>query len=122
MNRRALGRTGERKAWRYLRRTGLRLVARNWRCEFGELDIIARRGDAVVFVEVRSSGARRPFAGAPEHTVGPEKQRRVARLARAWLARSKWKPSEVRFDVVAVERRSWLRWDVRHYPCAFEAD
>ncbi len=120
MNRRALGRAGERRAWRYLRRQGLRLIERNWRCELGELDLIARAGDTVVFIEVRSSGSERPFAGSPEHTVGPDKQRRVARLAQAWLARSRWKPDGVRFDVVAMHRRGWLRWNVRHYPNAFE--
>jgi len=117
-----LGRAGERKAWRYLRRTGLRLVARNWRCELGELDLIARAGDTIVFVEVRTAGTRQPFAGSPELTVGPDKRRRLKRLARTWLARSTWKPEAVRFDVVAIQRRGWWRWDVRHYPHAFEAD
>lgn len=121
MNRSALGRAGERRAWRHLRRTGLRLIARNWRCELGELDLIARTGDTVVIIEVRSTGTDEPFAGAPEHTVGPDKQRRLARLAQAWLQRSDWKPEAVRFDVVAVHRRGWLRWDVRHYPNAFES-
>ena len=120
MNRRALGQAGERKAWRYLRRTGLRLVARNSRCELGELDLIARTGDTIVFIEVRTAGTRQPFAGSPELTVGPDKQRRLRRLATAWLARSAWQPDSVRFDVVALHRRGWLRWDVRHYPNAFE--
>ena len=122
MRRKALGRAGERKAWRFLRRRGLRLIARNWSCSVGELDLIARDGDAVVFVEVRTTASKAPFAGAPEHTVGPEKQRRLRRLARAWLAASKWKPSAVRFDVVGVTRRGWLRWDLRHYPSAFEGE
>ena len=120
MNRQALGRAGERKAAKWLTRQGLRLIARNWRCDLGELDLIARDGDTVVFVEVRTAGTETPFAGSPEATVGPEKQRRLKRLAHAWLARSTWRPDAVRFDVIAVHRRRWLRWDVRHYPGAFE--
>ena len=122
MKRRALGRAGERRAWRFLRRRGLRLITRNWRCDLGEVDIIARSGETVIFVEVRTAGSGQPFAGAPKYTVGPEKRRRLTRLARAWLARSTWKPSSVRFDVVALRRHSWLRWDVRHYEAAFEGD
>ena len=122
VKRRELGRAGERRAWRYLRRQGLRLIARNWRCELGELDLIARQENTVVFIEVRSAGASRPFAGAPEHTVGPEKQRRLRRLARTWLQRSPWTPEGVRFDVVALERKGWLRWEIRHYPNAFDGD
>lgn len=122
MNRQALGRAGERKAWRFLKRRGLRLILRNWRCDLGELDIVARDGDVVVFVEVRTTASRSPFAGAPEHTVGPEKRRRLRKLGRAWLAKSSWRPQGVRFDVVALQRHSWLRWDVRYYPRAFESE
>ena len=122
MNRQSLGRAGERRAWRYLKRQGLRLIARNWRCSAGELDLVARKGDTLVVVEVRSSASSRPFAGAPVHTVGPEKRRRLKRLARLWLAQSPWKPEAVRFDVVTLERRAWLRWNIQHFPSAFEDD
>ena len=122
MRRQALGRAGERRAWRFLKRKGLRLVARNWRCDLGELDLIARDGERVVFIEVRTTASSAPFSGAPEHTVGPDKQRRLRRLARAWLAKSTWRPQGVRFDVVALKRHSWLRWDIRYYPNAFDAD
>ncbi|MGM0574154.1 MAG: YraN family protein [Myxococcota bacterium] len=118
MNRRRLGRAGERRAARYLRRRGLRIVERNWTCPHGELDLLARDGDQLVVVEVRT--ARTDFAGGPERTVGPDKRRRLARLARLWLARSRWRPASIRFDVVGVVRRGWLRWEVRWIPHAFE--
>ncbi|TNF30037.1 MAG: YraN family protein [Deltaproteobacteria bacterium] len=118
--RRALGRRGEARARRYLRRHGLRLVARNWRCELGELDVIARDGDTVVFVEVRTASGD-GFAGGPVYTVGPEKQRRLIRLARAWLRQSRWRPTAIRFDVVAVRRRGWWRWEIDWYRRAFES-
>ncbi len=117
--RRALGRRGEARAARFLRRQGLRIIARNWTCAAGELDLLARDGDVLVVVEVRTAGAR-PFAGGPEQTVGPDKQRRLARLAQRWLAQSRWKPAAVRFDVVGVTRLGWFRWDVRWYRNAFE--
>ena len=80
------------------------MIARNWRCPAGELDILAREGDQLVVIEVRT--ASREFAGGPEQTVGPEKQRRLARLAQRWIAQSRWTPGSVRFDVVGVDARS----------------
>ena len=101
MSRQALGRAGEARAWRYLRSKGLRLITKNWRCKLGELDLIARQGDTLVIVEVRTTASKRPFAGTPECTVGLEKQRRIRRLARLWLTQSSWQPESIRFDVVS---------------------
>ena len=128
--RRRLGRRGEAKAARYLMRRGLRVLERNWRCPTGELDIIARDGDVLVIVEVRSASGR--FAGGPECTVGPDKQRRLARLAQRYRAtlsargggasrgHTGWRPASVRFDVVGVVRRAWWRWEVRWVRNAFD--
>ena len=120
MNRAALGRAGERRAWRYLKKRGMRLITRNWRCKAGELDLIARQDNTLVIIEVRSSASKEPFAGGPEYSVGPDKQRRLKRLARLWLAQSEWQPEGIRFDVIAVRKRGWLLWDIRHYPHAFD--
>jgi len=113
-----LGRTGERKAGRFLRRKGLLLLERNWRCPGGELDLLARQGDTLVVVEVRTSAAG--FAGGPAYTVGPEKRRRIERLTRRWLLRSSWIPESVRFDVISVERSAWWRWRISWIQSAFE--
>ena len=121
-SRQRLGRAGERRAERHLRRRGLRIIARNWRCSAGELDLLARDGDQLVVVEVRSSARRGGFAGAPELTVGPGKRERLARLARRWLAGSSWQPRSVRFDVVGATRLGWLRWELRWFRGAFELD
>ncbi|PKN55728.1 MAG: YraN family protein [Deltaproteobacteria bacterium HGW-Deltaproteobacteria-14] len=118
--RQRLGRKGERRAARFLRRHEMRIVERNWRCPQGELDIIARDGDAVVIVEVRTSSGE-GFAGGPVWTVGPDKQRRLIRLARLWLRQTRWRPASVRFDVVAVRRLGWLRWTIDWYRRAFES-
>ena len=117
--RRALGMLGERKAARFLRRHGLRILQRNWRCKMGELDIIARDGDILVFVEVRSSS--RGYAGGPTYTVGPQKQRKIIALAQAWLLRHPELGGSVRFDVVGVTRRSWRRFELEWVKNAFQA-
>jgi putative endonuclease len=94
------GRWGEDVAAEWYRRRGYDVVARNWTCPTGEIDLIVRRGRTVVIGEVkaRRSDAFGPAAAA----VGPDKQRRLRRLAAEWLARSGARGVEVRFDVVAI--------------------
>lgn len=76
------------------------LLDRNWRCREGELDIVARCGDTIVFSEVktRSSNAY----GSPAEAVGAAKQRRIRRLALLWLSEHDVHAADLRFDVVAV--------------------
>ncbi|HYC54343.1 MAG TPA: YraN family protein [Candidatus Binatia bacterium] len=98
--RRELGIAGEDAAAAFLQRCGYRIVARNVRSPFGELDIIAIDGEVVVFVEVKT----RRNGGALE-AVDPRKQRRLTRLARSFLAGAGWSRCPARFDVVAVDGR-----------------
>ncbi len=83
-----------------LRRRGYRIVERNFRCRLGEIDIVARDGDALVFVEVRSraDGTR----GSAEESVNPAKQRRIARVATAYLTARRPEFDACRFDVVGI--------------------
>jgi putative endonuclease len=100
LSKRARGQWGEDRACTYYRRLGYEIVERNWRCEMGEIDVVVRRGDTVVFCEVktrRSSG----FGGAAA-AVDHRKQRRIRRLAAAWLETRQVRGVEVRFDVVAI--------------------
>ena len=82
-----------------------------------------RDGDVLVVVEVRAqegaSTTRGSFAGAPEHTIGPEKRARIARAAQSYLKTLTWRPRAVRFDVVALTHRD-TGWDVRWIKRAFE--
>jgi putative endonuclease len=95
---------GERRAARHYRLRGYRILARNARAGGNELDLVARRGGALVFCEVKEKRGR--GFGAPEEMVGPEKQRRVRRAAEAWLAaHPELDGCSVRFDVVAVSTR-----------------
>ncbi len=100
-DRRALGRWGEGVAEGYLRRRGYRIVARNWRCADGEIDLVARQGGDWVFVEVRTR--RAGVGGTPEESVTPAKQRRLLRLGQAFLQEHNLRDVPWRIDLVAVE-------------------
>jgi putative endonuclease len=94
-------------------------VERNCRTEGGEIDIVARRGDLLVFVEVRSLWSA--GCGTPEESVTPAKRRRIVAAARRYLSKvppSSWR--EARFDVIAIEG-SGDAAVLRHYPAAFDA-
>jgi putative endonuclease len=95
-----LGLRGERIAARYLTDRGLRLLDRNWRCREGELDIVARDGDAIVFCEVKTRS--QVGFGHPVEAVTPAKQRRLRTLAHRWLAAHEEHAPDLRFDVVGV--------------------
>ena len=96
----ARGRWGEDVAAAWYVRRGYEVVARNWRCTSGEIDLVVRRGRLVVVCEVK---ARRTDAFGPAAAaVGPVKQQRLRRLAAAWLASSACRGVDVRFDVVAI--------------------
>src|SRR3954453_4144105 len=98
--RQAVGAYGERLASRYLQAAGLVLLDSNWRCREGEVDLILRDGDDLVFCEVKTR--RTGTFGTPAEAVGAAKVRRLRRIAASWLAQSPVRPREVRFDVVCV--------------------
>lgn len=94
------GQRGEERAVEYLRARGYVVIERNFRCRVGEIDIVARDGDALVFVEVRTRADDR-FGTALE-TVTPAKQRRVARVAEVYLTMRRLHAAVCRFDVVGI--------------------
>lgn len=95
------GRKGEELAVRFLKKAGYRLVERNYRCCFGEIDIIAVDGGTIVFVEVKSR--RTASFGEPQLAVGKEKQEKISRIALNYLQEKKMSTRNARFDVVAVK-------------------
>ncbi len=115
--RRLLGGAGERAAARHLRRQGFRILARGYRTPWGEIDLIARDGDVLVFVEVKT---RRH--GAPAEAVTPEKQRRLTLAALRFAREHGLLDTRGRFDVVAIvwpdDRRAPA---IEHIRNAFEA-
>jgi len=115
---RILGDRGEHCAARYLRKQGMRILLRGYRTAQGEIDLIARDGDVLVFVEVKSR--RR---GEPAEAVTSEKQRRLTLAALHFLARHKLLENQsARFDVVAIvwpdDREQPA---IEHYRNAFES-
>lgn len=104
VDRQALGRAGEEAAARWYLAAGFEILARNWRCRRGEIDLIAHRDGMVVFVEVKTRSTAR--FGSPWEAVTERKQLRLRRLAATWLAaRGQPGVAPIRFDVVAVTPR-----------------
>ena len=113
----ALGAYGERIAVRALTDSGLQVLDRNWRCRDGELDVVARDGDALVFCEVKTR--RGVGYGHPVEAVTRAKQRRLRTLAHRWLAVHDHHAPELRFDVVGVLVRPTPPALVTHLRAAF---
>jgi putative endonuclease len=98
-----LGATGERLAAEHLERLGYRIVDRNYRTRWGELDIVALDGDALVFCEVKSR-RRDVRTGTALEAVGPGKRARVRRMAARWLVERRDRPhaDDLRFDAIGL--------------------
>lgn len=106
MNRRLRLNSGERGAWaeelacRYLLGRGLEILERNYRCKLGEIDVVARDGDTIAFVEVRYR-SRNDF-GTPAQSIDRRKQRRIVATAEHYLAWRRQSRAPCRFDVVCI--------------------
>lgn len=99
-SRRALGASGEEAAVRAYLDRGWDVVARNWRCREGELDLILCRQGVLAFCEVKTRTTDR--YGGPAAAVTPVKQARIRRLAMRWLAETRTRAGRLRFDVAVV--------------------
>lgn len=99
--RRDLGRTGERLACEHLERLGYRVVARNYRTRWGELDVVAATAREIVFCEVKT---RRSGSGSPLEAIRAGKRRQVRRMAFQWLSERLDRPhaADLRFDAIGV--------------------
>jgi putative endonuclease len=101
LERRALGISGEEAVAQWYAAAGYDVVARNWRCAQGELDLVCRRGRSVVFCEVKTRTT--DAFGAPVEAVTRDKQMRVRRLAARWLGdAADFRPVVIRFGVASV--------------------
>ena len=118
---RALGQAGEAAAVRFLRRRGLVILARNLRSRLGELDLLARDGSTLVFVEVKSRRGR--SGDPPEAAVDARKRARLVRIALGYLAARRLGERSCRFDVVGVSlNETGSVTGVRHLRHAFDLD
>ncbi|GAA3529584.1 YraN family protein [Aeromicrobium panaciterrae] len=96
----AMGAYGERVAAEHLTRLGMVVLARNWTCKFGEIDIVARDGSTLVICEVKTRSGH--GYGGPFEAVTGHKARRLRRLATHWLEVHDVHPPSLRIDVVSV--------------------
>jgi putative endonuclease len=113
-----LGERGENVAAKFLRGKGYKILLRNFRCDLGEVDIIARDGRTLVFVEVKTRAYDDP---TPEEQVNPTKQHQTTKAARYYLSRYGIPQPPARFDVVAIVWPTGREPIVRHTEDAYEA-
>jgi putative endonuclease len=111
------GAAGEALACRYLQSHGFAVVARNFRCRSGEVDVVARQGETTVFVEVKERHGASHGQAYEAVTFG--KRRRIIRAARLFAAARGLSETPLRFDVVSID---WVdgQPQIRHEPAAFD--
>lgn len=114
MNKRKNGAQGEAEARAYLERKGAKILEMNWRRPTGEIDIIARQGKTLVFVEVKRRASLR--FGRPAEAVDRAKQAHILRTAALYVQESGLTDAPLRFDVIEV-----LPDEIRHIEAAFDA-
>jgi putative endonuclease len=95
------GKKGEELAALYLAEKGYHIIERNYRCRFGEIDIVAQEGETLVFVEVKSR--RSDSYGDPQLAVNREKRKKISLISLAYLSEKRLQNRTARFDVVAVK-------------------
>ena len=115
---RSLGAQGEEIAVAFLEGRKFKVLERNFRCKGGEVDIVARDGRTLIFIEVKT---RRTLEfGPPQAAVTLFKQRQISKAALTWLAKNRLTEAPARFDVVAVLLRDGAAPFIEHIPNAFD--
>ena len=104
ISRKTLGNRGEEIAATFLIKNGYSILQRNYRRQFGEIDIIAKDGEDLVFIEVKTRTS--DMFGTPFHSVHRKKQQQIITTAQEYLVRHNLCDSPVRFDVISIEFRS----------------
>ena len=100
MEKKELGKKGEEKAIRFLKKRGYRLIEKNYVCKMGEMDIIAKEKDTLVFIEVKTRTST--LFGPPQLAVHSSKQRQLSKVALNYLKEKQLEDVKARFDVVAI--------------------
>jgi len=118
--RQALGKKGEAAARVYLERRGVHILAANYTCAAGEIDLIGREREALLFIEVKTRTSE--AFGPPQLAVHQRKQRQIVRAAQWFLAERRVSDVACRFDVVAVTIRGDERLQIHWVRDAFPAE
>lgn len=111
------GRIGEAQAERFLKKAGLKIIARNVRVGSDEIDLVAQQGDTLVFAEVKTR--KNEDFGRPAAAVNPAKRKKLSRAAIRFLKNRKLRPPYIRFDVIEVIGDEP---DIRHIQNAFQLE
>jgi putative endonuclease len=117
-SRQRLGQTGEQSVAKYLKKNGYTILVQNYRCKLGEIDIIARDGSVLVFIEVKTRSGT--GYGSPAAAVNIRKQRQISRAAQCYLAEHGLFESPARFDVVSVLSDNNHNHSIDHINNAFD--
>lgn len=115
IQRRLLGKAGEDAATIYLRKKGYQILERNYRTRFGEIDIICKKGETIIFVEVRSKRGNRFGSGA--ESVNWNKQQKIRMVAQFYLNHKRLFNSPIQFDVIDIQFEPKIH--LRHIEHAF---
>lgn len=113
-----LGQKGEELATHYLQDKGYKILAQNYRCIFGELDIVAMQRSVLVFIEVKTRSSNN--FGSAASAVNYRKQQQISRAAQHYLTENSYNDCDARFDVVAITRGTKDQFEVDHIVDAFE--
>lgn len=116
-SRQQLGLRGEEKVADYLQKKGYTILVKNYRCKAGEIDIIARDGEELVFIEVKTRSSLR--FGSPAEAVTPRKQRQITRTAQWYLSERQLFDVPARFDVITVLGADQANATIDHIDNAF---
>jgi len=100
MEKKELGKKGEEVALRFLKKKGYRIIEKNYACKMGEMDIIAKEKDTLVFIEVKTRTSA--LFGPPQLAVNFSKQRQLSKVALNYLKENRLEEVKARFDVVAI--------------------
>lgn len=111
------GRIGERQAEKFLKKAGFKVIARNVHVGYDEIDLIAKQGDTLIFVEVKTR--KNENFGRPAAAVNRAKRKKLSRAAMHFLKKRKIHPPRIRFDVVEVVGE---KPEIRHIPNAFQLE
>lgn len=118
-SRKELGEKGEKAAQMFMQDRGMEIVDTNWKCSYGEVDIVALDEDTLVFCEVKTR--RTTSAGIPEEAVTLAKQKRYSNIARVYTSRCELKYKEIRFDVMGIYALNESQALLRYARNAFDA-
>lgn len=116
MNRKELGKWGEKLATKYLKARGYRIVEKNYSCKLGEIDLIAEKSNYLVFIEVKTR--RSDSFGLPQAAVGYRKQEKIRKVALYYIAFNEDKDQQIRFDVISIMAQD-VKPQIEHFKEAF---